>query len=187
MPLYRCLYESPVGWIALLGTDEGLRRISLQPEPQDALAGLGEAAQTAQDVPFEFADVRSALDDYFAGDLSALNRIKVDLTGASAFFSAAWQACCAIPRERRAPTSGWRKQPATPKPPARRTGHGQESPAVGHPLPPGGRQQRRPPRIRWRRCGRQSPPAGVGTPAAPTSIVHSIAAVSFQDPFTRSW
>jgi len=97
MPLYRCLYESPVGWIALLGTGAGLRRISLQPEPGDALAGLGEAAQTALDDSAEFADARSALDAYFAGDVSALDRIKVDLSGASPFFSAAWQACCAIP------------------------------------------------------------------------------------------
>lgn len=96
-PLYTCLHQSPVGWIALLGSNRGLRRVSLQPEPQDALAGLGDHAQLADDNPDEFADVLSAFDDYFDGDSSAPSRIKVDLTGASPFFTAAWEACCSIP------------------------------------------------------------------------------------------
>ena len=96
-PLYRCLHESPVGWIALLGTGEGLQRVSLQAEPQDALAGLGEAGESTEDRPDVFAEALAALDDYFAGDTSALARIQVDLTGASPFFSAAWEACCSIP------------------------------------------------------------------------------------------
>ena len=95
--LYRCLHESPVGWIALLGTNRGLQRISLQAEPQDALSGLGDAAGLAEDNSDVFTAALSALDDYFAGDMSALDRIKVDLTGASPFFSAAWEACCSIP------------------------------------------------------------------------------------------
>ena len=96
-PLYRCLHESPVGWIALLGTEHGLRRISLQGEPQDALAGLREDGRSAEDNPDVFADALAALDDYFAGDMAALNRIRIDLTGASPFFSAAWEACSSIP------------------------------------------------------------------------------------------
>ena len=95
--LYRCLHESPVGWIALLGTGKGLQRMSLQAEPQEALAGLGEAGESTEDRPDVFADALAALDDYFAGDTSALARIQVDLTGASPFFSAAWEACCSIP------------------------------------------------------------------------------------------
>ncbi len=96
-PLYRCLHESPVGWIALLGSDLGLRRVSLQPEPQDALARLGEEAGLAEDNPDVFTDVLSALEDYFAGDATALGRIEVDLSGSSPFFSAAWDACRSIP------------------------------------------------------------------------------------------
>ena len=95
--LYRRLHEFPVGWIAMLGSDRGLQRVSLQPDPADALAGLGESAQLAEDNPDKFADAVAALEDYFAGDMAALQRIQVDLTGASPFFSAAWQACCSIP------------------------------------------------------------------------------------------
>ena len=96
-PLYRCLHESPVGWIALLGTDRGLRRISLQGEPQDALAGLGMDGKKAEDNTDIFADALAALDDYFSGDMTAPDRIRIDLTGASPFFSAAWEACSSIP------------------------------------------------------------------------------------------
>ena len=81
----------------MLGSHRGLRRISLQPEPLDALAGLGEDAHAAEDKPGEFAEVLSAFDDYFAGDMSAPKRIKIDLTGAAPFYSAAWEACSSIP------------------------------------------------------------------------------------------
>ena len=95
--LYTCLHHSPVGWIALLGSARGLRRLSLQPDPDDALAGLGDEARSAQENPDHFADAIAALDDFFAGDASAAQRIRVDLTGASPFFTAAWQACSSIP------------------------------------------------------------------------------------------
>ena len=31
------IVEQPVGWIGLLGTEQGLRRLSLKPSPQEAL------------------------------------------------------------------------------------------------------------------------------------------------------
>ena len=95
--VFYCLRECPVGWLALLGTEKGLRRISLQPEPGDALAGLGESAQSAADNPAAFADALAAFDAYFAGDTTALEGVKVELTDTSPFFAAAWQACRDIP------------------------------------------------------------------------------------------
>ena len=95
--LFYCLRQCPVGWLALLGTEKGLRRVSLQPEPGDALAGLGELAQSAMENPAAFADALAAFDAYFAGDMSALESVKVELTNASPFFNAAWQACRDIP------------------------------------------------------------------------------------------
>ncbi len=95
--LYRCLHETPVGWLALMGSAGGLRRVSLQPEPADALAGLGESAQQAEENTEAFADALAAFDDYFAGDMSALQRVEVEITDAAPFFAAAWQACRSIP------------------------------------------------------------------------------------------
>ena len=86
-----------MGWIGLLGSDRGLRRLSLQPDPADALAGLGDEATSAEENHEVFSDVLAALDDYFAGDASAPQRIKLDISGSSPFFSAAWEACCSIP------------------------------------------------------------------------------------------
>ena len=95
--LYYCLRQCPVGWLALLGSEKGLRRVSLQPEPGDALDGLGEFAQNAEENSAVFADALAAFDAYFAGDMAALEGVKVELTDTSPFFAAAREACRSIP------------------------------------------------------------------------------------------
>ena len=96
-PVYHCLRETPFGWLALLGSAEGLLRVSLQPEPQEALAGLGDAVSDAEENVAAFAEALAAFDRYFDGDMSALEEIPLDLSGASPFFGAAWAACRSIP------------------------------------------------------------------------------------------
>ena len=95
--LHFCLTETPFGWLALLGSAQGLQRVSLQPEPQDALDGLGTAVDQAEDNAAVFADALAAFGEYFAGNVTALDRIPLDLSGASPFFGAAWAACRGIP------------------------------------------------------------------------------------------
>ncbi len=95
--LYYHVQKTPVGWLALLGAPDGLQRISLQPEPQDALAGLGDALQTAAENAGAFADTLAAFNDYFAGNVTALERISLDLANAPPFYGAAWAACRTIP------------------------------------------------------------------------------------------
>lgn len=95
--LYYCLHETPFGWLALLGSAQGLLRVSLQPEPQNALAGLGDATDDATENTEVFADALAAFDKYFAGDTGALDAIPLDLSHASPFFGAAWAACRSIP------------------------------------------------------------------------------------------
>ena len=94
---YYHLAECPFGWLALLGGQEGLRRLSLQPTPQEALAGLGDALPTAAESAGAFTAVLAACDDYFAGDATALARIPLDLGPAPPFYGAAWAACRTIP------------------------------------------------------------------------------------------
>ena len=171
-PLYRCLHESPVGWIALLGSDLGLRRVSLQPQLQDALAGLGEDASVAEDNPDVFADVLSALNDYFAGNMSALQRIKVDLSGSSPFFSAAWGRLSLNPARRDPLLSVARRSGRESESlPGGGPGHGKKSGAAGNPVPSRRWQQREPPRVRRRGRGSQGPSPGTGTPAAIPLVV----------------
>ena len=92
-----CLEETPFGWLALLGTERGLLRVSLQPEPQPALDGLGDAMVEAEENAEVFADALAAFDEYFAGNVAALDQIPLDLSDASPFFGAAWAACRSIP------------------------------------------------------------------------------------------
>ena len=97
---FRCttaFTKPPVGWLALLGGPAGLRRISLQPEPQDALDGLGDAARDAEERADQFTDALAAFNAYFAGNPAALDDVPLDLADAPPFFGAAWAACRRIP------------------------------------------------------------------------------------------
>ena len=94
---YYHLEECPVGWLALLGTERGLQRVSLQPDPREALDGLGAKLQIAKENAAMFAESLTAFRDYFGGDNAALARITLDMEEVSAFYAAAWQACRTIP------------------------------------------------------------------------------------------
>lgn len=91
--------QSPAGWLALLASPTGLRRISLKPERTDALAGLGPDLDgaAAMDNDAILTQAHRRLTAYFAGDLDALSHIVTDTAGAPPFFSAAWNACRSIP------------------------------------------------------------------------------------------
>ena len=91
------LFQTDVGWIALLGTESGLRRLSLKPTPQEALDELGPELDRAVQDPAVFASVQSCLERYFEGDAQALDEVELDLADAPPFFGAAWEACRRIP------------------------------------------------------------------------------------------
>ena len=91
------LFESPVGWIVLLGSEKGLRRLSLKPELQDALEELGPELDRSVNDPSGLAEEQSYLERFFQGETGALDNIKLDLSDAPPFFSAAWRACRRIP------------------------------------------------------------------------------------------
>ena len=91
------LFQLPVGWVGLLGSEKGLRRLSIKPTPQDALEELGTKVEEATNDPSGFGHVRHCLLNYLEGDIRALNEIDLDLADAPAFFAAAWAACRSIP------------------------------------------------------------------------------------------
>ena len=91
------LYECPLGWIAMLGSKQGLRRLSLKPEPQEALDELGPDLDRSVNDPSGFTEVQDCLEKYLQGDTSALEEIVLDLSNTPPFFSAAWEACRGIP------------------------------------------------------------------------------------------
>ena len=96
---FHCVRQTPYGWLALLGTEHSLQRVSLQPELPAALAGLGlpNADPDASAAPGPLAAIIAAFDAYFAGDFTALDAIPLDFAGAPPFHAAAWTACRQIP------------------------------------------------------------------------------------------
>ena len=91
------LVELPMGWMVLLGGEDGLKRASLKPTPQEAIEDMGMDLDRAEDDPNAFTEVVECLHRYAAGDRTALDEIGLDFSGTTPFFSAAWNACRSIP------------------------------------------------------------------------------------------
>ena len=91
------LFQLPVGWVGLLGSDKGLRRLSMKPTPQEALDELAPEVEDAIQDSVAFGQVQRCLFRYMEGDVGALDEINLDLADAPAFFAAAWAACRTIP------------------------------------------------------------------------------------------
>jgi O-6-methylguanine DNA methyltransferase len=91
------LFESPMGWIGLVGTEHGLRRLCLKPTLSEVMEDLGEDVEQATADPKAFTNEQDCLARFFDGDARALDRVVLDLAGRPPFFGAAWQACRRIP------------------------------------------------------------------------------------------
>ena len=91
------LVELPIGWMILLAGKDGLKRASLKPSPQEAVEDLGNKLDGAEDDSKTFSDIVDRLHRYSRGEMAALDDIELDLSGATPFFSAAWNACRSIP------------------------------------------------------------------------------------------
>ena len=89
--------QQPLGWMALLATTKGLRRLSLKPQPQEALDALGPSLELATLEPKVFESVLKQFDRYFKGQNDALDPIELDIEKSSPFFEASWEACRSIP------------------------------------------------------------------------------------------
>ncbi len=91
------LFESPFGWIGLLGSDKGLRRLSLRPGPKEALGGLAPELDQSDNEPTGFGEEVAWLETFFRGEADTCDDIKLDLSDTPPFFKAVWQACRRIP------------------------------------------------------------------------------------------
>ncbi len=95
--LFFDVFETPAGWIGLLASDRGLVRLCLGASKESALdsalSGVSWAVQGAQSLD----EIRRHIDDYFAGDIGALDGIPLDPESAPPFYRRAWLACRRIP------------------------------------------------------------------------------------------
>jgi O-6-methylguanine DNA methyltransferase len=90
-------FPGGAAWAGLLGSSQGLRRLSLKPTPHQALEGLGPEVPTAIPSDTALASVANKLEEYCQGCAGSLENIALDLEDAPPFFRAAWEACRRIP------------------------------------------------------------------------------------------
>lgn len=92
-----CIFPGPHGWIGLVGSDDGLCRLSMKPTPEEILEDLNDDLRGSEQDDEAFPQARQCLERYFEGDNDALDEIVLDLSNAPPFFGAAWEACRNIP------------------------------------------------------------------------------------------
>ena len=91
------MFQCSVGWVVLLGSEKGLRRLSLKPTPEEAIEEIGQDLDEATLDASWFQTVQSSVERYLEGNQRAMDEIGLDLDGAPPFFRAAWEACRRIP------------------------------------------------------------------------------------------
>ncbi|MEX0761461.1 MAG: methylated-DNA--[protein]-cysteine S-methyltransferase [Dehalococcoidia bacterium] len=92
------VFETALGWIAIVGSDSGVRRMSLpEPTPDAAIDYIRRDMEGMEPAPELFAVMRSTIQRYCAGEPVDLSSIPINVTGRSPFFVRAWEACRSIP------------------------------------------------------------------------------------------
>jgi methylated-DNA-[protein]-cysteine S-methyltransferase len=96
--LYHDVIETPFGWMGVLASPAGLKRMTLpQPEPDGCVGLLGPEAASAEHSPERFEALAHKLRAYFGGGKVALAGEPIAIDDATPFMRAAWQACRSIP------------------------------------------------------------------------------------------
>ncbi len=88
--------ETRLGWVILVGSEKGLRLVSLpQPSQGEALAKVGRALCDAVEDVAAFGDLPLRLQRYFSGEVVAFPD-RLDYGEATAFQQAVWEAARSI-------------------------------------------------------------------------------------------
>lgn len=94
------LFSTALGWVAVVASPSGVRRLALRPSSEWALEEIKPYIRgMTQDIK-ALADVRQRLETYFGDNgpgYEGLEEVPLDLEGAPPFFDAAWRACRRIP------------------------------------------------------------------------------------------
>ena len=95
---YYDVFKTPLGWMGVLASAEGLRRTTLpQPSPDTCVALLGPEVADSAEEPQHFTCLRARILAYFSGERVEFGGEPLDVGDASRFLSAAWGACRRIP------------------------------------------------------------------------------------------
>ena len=92
------ILETPVGWMGMLATDQGLCRTTLpQPSPHACAEALDVDQSPVKHSPERFSALKDRLLAYFAGIPVSFEDVPLDLRDAPSFHRAAWERCRSIP------------------------------------------------------------------------------------------
>lgn len=92
------VFETDMGWVAIVGSDHGIVRASLTEDaPETALDRVQPEIHSAEHAPDEYADAQDLISAYCAGEPIDLADIPIDTRSATPFFRKAWDACRTIP------------------------------------------------------------------------------------------
>lgn len=98
MAQFHDVFETALGWVGLLSSDEGVRRTTLpQPSPADCVVIIGAEAAGSIESPDRLAPLRDRIEAYFLGERVDFADEPVDVDDAPPFLKAAWAACLTIP------------------------------------------------------------------------------------------
>ncbi|NQW21232.1 MAG: MGMT family protein [Chloroflexi bacterium] len=92
------VFDTAMGWVAIVGGDHGIVRASL-PEysPEAALDFVQPEINFAVHSPEDHVDARVLITAYCAGEHVDLADIQIDTRKTTPFFRKAWEACRSIP------------------------------------------------------------------------------------------
>lgn len=92
------LFETRLGWVACLGSSQGLKKVTLPCDSREsALQGLGEEARSAVHSPQAFAAVEKELKKYYDGKKPDFSSVLLDFSGATVFRREIWRAIQSVP------------------------------------------------------------------------------------------
>lgn len=92
------IFETRLGWVAVVVGPNGIRRTSLPEKTPDVAAAAARVDQLAADhEPGAVTEFRQAIIAFCDGDDVDLSELPIDTDWASDFFSRAWHACRSIP------------------------------------------------------------------------------------------
>ena len=92
------VFDTDMGWVAIVGSDHGIIRASLpESSPETALDLVQPEVSGAVHAPEDHVETRNLVIDYCAGEPVDLALVPIDTRKATPFFRDAWEACRSIP------------------------------------------------------------------------------------------
>lgn len=100
MTRYHATVDTPLGWVAVLATEKGIRRVTLpHPKREAALHHLRQKeGDLGHHAPERLAPVLDRLRRYYQGEPVSFTDIPLDFTGRPPFAQAVWTLVRGLPR-----------------------------------------------------------------------------------------